>query len=68
MSAASTGSISPLWFASPARPSGVRVGVAVLVGALVGIAPVAEGDELAPTTSYLVGYYLAAAGSARTAP
>ena len=27
-----------------------------------------RGDELAPTTSYLVGYYPAAAGSARTAP
>ena len=25
-----------------------------------------RGDELAPTTSYLVGYYPAAAGSART--
>jgi hypothetical protein len=25
-----------------------------------------RGDELAPTTSYLVGYYAAAAGSART--
>ena len=27
-----------------------------------------RGDELAPTTSYLVGYYPAVAGSARTAP
>jgi len=27
-----------------------------------------HGDELAPTTSYLVGYYPAAVGSARTAP
>ena len=27
-----------------------------------------RGDELAPTTSYLVGYYPAGAGSARTAP
>ncbi len=25
-----------------------------------------RGDELAPTTSYLVGYYTAAAGSARS--